>query len=116
MKIVVVLLVLLTLILVSTASAFDIELSNTTDKRQYYRIKWLTCDWEGFGPVCHIGMGEMDPGHLNKWGADYKPGIYAVEWYNTADKYTETFPIEIGQRSGLLKLEFGKKPVFLPGV
>lgn len=102
-------------IVIGTASAFDIQLSNPTDKVVYHAIVWETCDWDTWPGRCSIGGGEQAPGASSQFGGTYNPGIYSVNWYNRAEGYDDTYFIEINQKSGLLILEARKKPVFAAG-
>jgi hypothetical protein len=106
---------ILSFIVIGTASAFDIQLSNPTDKVVSHAVVWETCDWVGWRGRCTIGMGEQSPGSNHRFGNNYKPGIYSVNWYNRAEGYDDTYVIEIKQRSGLLILEARKKPMFAAG-
>jgi hypothetical protein len=108
-------LILLSFIAVSTAGAFDVQISNPTDKVVYHEVVWETCDWEGWPGKCTMGMGEQAPGASSRFNGNYKPGIYSINWYSRAEGYDDTYPIEIKQRTGLLILEARKKPVFAPG-
>ena len=112
-------LLLLICFVASSANAFNVKLTNNTDRAMVYTVVWLACDWEGFPPAQIMAAGEIKPGITNDLESNYTPGPYLIVWYarsNDLPDFNAKYLVKVNSRKGVLIATPSKQPEFTPGI
>ena len=94
MKKIILLVLVITMVLVFSANAFDIKFENTTDKTLIYMLYWLVPGWE----KVPITGGELDTGESNILTSGYAPGPYIIIWksfFSSNDTFYKSYLFKV---------------------